>query len=212
MAWAPDYCTTAELKEWLRITVSGDDNRLAAAISTASRNVDTYTGRQFGNVDEPADWYGTWDGSTIDYRDSLSIVDLYDTTDLVVVIDTDGDGDGDVTLENETDFDLWPYNAAAEGVPWTRLVLRPGAAARFNWYPRCVKITGLLGWADVPTAVSQATLLLAAEIFARRNAPFGIAGSPELGSEMRLLDKVDPDARTALRRYVRAAPGGWVAA
>lgn len=212
MAWAPDYCTTAELKDWLRITVSSDDDRLADAISTASRNVDTYCGRQFGKIDSAAIRYETWDGTQVDCRDALSIVDLYDTTGLVVAIDTDGDGDTDVTVTNGTDFDLWPYNAAADGVPWTKLIMRPGTAGRLNRYPRGVKITGKYGWTAVPTAVMQATLLLAAEIFARRNAPFGVSGSPELGSEMRLLDKVDPDAKTALRRYVRAAPGGWVAA
>lgn len=215
MAWSPDYCTVSDLKDWLRITVASDDDRLAAAITTASRNVDTYCGRQFGKLDVAADRYETWDGRRLDGRDALPIVDVYTTAGLVVALDTDGDGDTDVTLASGTDFDLYPYNAEADGVPWTHLVMRSanaGLANRLNRYPRAVKVTAKYGWSAVPTAVSQATILLAAEIFARRNAPFGIAGSPELGSEIRLLDKVDPDAKTALRRYMRAAPGGWVAA
>lgn len=213
MAWAPDYCTDEELKDWLRIGDAVDDTLLAVAITTASRNVDAYCGRQFGQISTAADRYYTWDGATVDCRDALWIDDLYVTTDLVVAIDTDGDGDTDVTVVNGTDFDLWPYNAAADSVPWTRLVLRSAnTAGRFNRYARGVKVTGRFGWAAVPTAVKQATVILAAELFARRNAPFGVAGSPEIGSEMRLLAKVDPDAINALRRYVRGMPGGWVAA
>lgn len=221
MAWAPDYCTTAELKSWLRITSSVDDTLLAVATTTASRAVDGYCGRQFGNISMAADRYYTWDGGLTGAgrpvwpncrRATLAIDDIYTTTDLVVAIDTDGDGDTDTTLTVGTDFDLEPVNAAADGRPWTRLTLRSSSAALFTLYPNGVKVTARFGWAAVPTPIKQATIILAAELSARRNAPFGVAGSPELGSEMRLLAKVDPDAVNSLRPYVRALPGGWVAA
>jgi len=55
----------------------------------------------------------------------------------------------------------------------------------------------------VPTTVKQATLLQASRVFARREAPFGVAGSPDMGSELRLLEKVDPDVAVMLVPYVR---------
>lgn len=211
MAWAPDYCTDDDLKAWIRVGDTDDDTLLARAITTASRIVDAYCGRQFGNITVAAARYYTWSGSTYDCRDVLLTDDLYTTTDLAVGLDTDGDGDTDQTLTNGTDFDLWPANAAADGLPWKGLLLRRAAVYPFNRYARGLVITARWGWAAVPAAVEQATLLLAAELFARRNAPFGVAGSPDLGSEMRLLAQVDPDAVNSLRPYMRTLPGGFVA-
>jgi hypothetical protein len=212
MPWAPDYVLAADLKSWLRISDAVDDTLLAYAITTASRIIDAHCGRQFGQLTTAAVRYYTWDGTCYDRRSLLLTDDLYTVTDLVVALDTDGDGDTDQTLTDGTDFDLWPANAAADGHPWKGLLLRSASTNRFNRYARGTVITARWGWAAVPAAVVQATLLLAAELFARRNAPFGVAGSPEIGSEIRLLAKVDPDAVNALRPYVRALPGGFVAA
>jgi len=44
-----------------------------------------------------------------------------------------------------------------------------------------------------------ATVLQANRLLKRRHAPFGVAGSPELGSELRLLARVDPDVAVSLR-------------
>jgi len=55
--------------------------------------------------------------------------------------------------------------------------------------------------------VHEACLLQSSRIAARRDSPFGVAGSPETGSELRLLDRVDPDVAVTLSRYRRRA---WV--
>jgi hypothetical protein len=48
--------------------------------------------------------------------------------------------------------------------------------------------------------VEQATLLQASRFHARRFSPYGVAGSPELGSELRLLAKLDADVELALSK------------
>lgn len=53
----------------------------------------------------------------------------------------------------------------------------------------------------VPAAVKYANMLQAARLWQRRHAPFGVAGSVELGSEVRLLDELDRDVQRALKRY-----------
>lgn len=53
----------------------------------------------------------------------------------------------------------------------------------------------------VPDSIKLACLLQASRFFIRREAPFGIAGSPEAGSELRLLAKVDPDVEVILGPY-----------
>lgn len=53
----------------------------------------------------------------------------------------------------------------------------------------------------VPSTIKLATLMQAGRWAKRRDAPFGIAGSPETGSEMRLLAKLDPDVEVMLGGY-----------
>lgn len=53
-------------------------------------------------------------------------------------------------------------------------------------------------FSPVPKPVSIATKLQASRWYKRRDAPFGVAGSPELGSELRLLPKLDPDVEVLL--------------
>jgi hypothetical protein len=53
----------------------------------------------------------------------------------------------------------------------------------------------------VPASVKLAALLQATRLFKRKEAPFGVAGSLELGSELRLLAKLDPDVEMLLGGY-----------
>ena len=207
MAWAPDYCTAAELKSWLRIGDAADDALLAFAITAASRAIDAHCGRQFGQLTAAVTRYYTWDGVTHDGRSLLVTDDLYTTATLTISVDTAGDGLTPVALA-AADYDLWPANAAADAVPWKGFLLRKASAAPFSRYARGIEVAARWGWASVPIDVVQATLMQAARLFARRNAPFGVAGSPELGSEMRLLAKLDPDVAAGLSHLRRP----WAAA
>lgn len=203
MAWAPDYCTTAELKAQLRITDTDDDTQLAVAITAASRAVDHACNRQFGQTDPAAARYYTFEGSTLNGSDrqAVEIDDLMTVTSLVVKTDEDNDGTFETTLTADTDYRLYPWNAAADGRPWTRLVLAPDGS--FPVEPRNVEITAKWGWSAVPTIVKQATLLQASRFFSRRNSPYGVAGSPDLGNELRLLSRLDPDVAVMLASVVR---------
>ena len=68
---------------------------------------------------------------------------------------------------------------------------------------RELAITGLWGWPAVPTSVKVATLLQASRFAIRRDSPYGIAGSPSEGSELRLLAAVDPDVKVAIGKKYR---------
>jgi hypothetical protein len=187
MAWEPEYITADELKAFVRVDDATDDAQVAFAIAAASRAVDYTCKRQFGQVAsaEARVYVASSDGS-------VEIDDLMDDTDLAVVVDG-----------NELDaaaYSLRPFNAAATGRPWVRLAVIPESLARYGIE---VTVTGLFGWADIPVAVKQATLLQASRLLARRDSPFGVAGSPAIGSELRLLDRVDPDVAVTLRTYMR---------
>lgn len=213
--WKPDYITSAQLKAALRITDTVDDNEIAIAITAASRAIDHHTGRQFGQLSAPAVRYYTPQIEEIRpsrlrwqtaggywHRYYVAIDDLMTTSGLVVKTDPNGDGIFDTTLVLDTDFRMAPYNAAADIVPWTKLVpvLNPNGTTGV-WFPnleRSVQITAQWGWAFVPPVVTQACLLQSARFFTRRQAPFGVAGSPSEGSEIRLLSKLDPDVAVLL--------------
>lgn len=199
MAWAPDYVTTAEMRGFLRISDSDDDDELALAITAASRAVDQDTGRQFGVVGSAEERFYTARYDRDRCRWVVDIDDLMSTSSFdPQVQDTDG-----VDVGAINDYFLEPRNAAVQGRPWTQLVVKPDSSYKPTGLDNECAFTGLWGWTAVPSAVKQATLLQASRLFARRTSPYGIAGSPDLGSELRLLARVDPDVSVALRPYRR---------
>lgn len=195
MVWAPDYVTANELKSFLRIDVADtvDDAQLAFAITAASRAVDLTTKRQFGQAAaaEARIYTPRWDGSRC--RWVIEIDDLQDATGLTVTTTA-----GTINL-----FTKQPVNAVVNGKPWTRLVVDPTAAVIPKGTENEATVTAKFGWSAVPPTIKQATLLQASRLFKRRDAPFGVAGSPEAGSEVRLLARIDPDVAVTLRPYVR---------
>lgn len=194
MAWAPDYVTVSELKSYLRVTDAVDDLELAFAVTAASRAVDHATNRQFGQTAAaeqrtytacPDYERGWWVVYTDDYQTITGLV--------VEVVDA-----GIVAT-----FVMEPINSSQKARPWTRVVFTTDSEFQPSGVSHEVKVTARWGWTAVPAAVKQATLLQASRFATRRQAPFGVAGSPDQGSELRLLAKVDPDVAVALRDYVR---------
>lgn len=181
MTWKPDYTTTSAVKSFLRISDTDDDVQLALYITAASRSIDKFTGRQFGLLAaaETREYEGTYDphiGKTV-----YEIDDLMDTDDLTVV-------DQDATEVD--DYELWPLNATKKGRPYTQL--------RVPTNPGRLTVDALWGWSSIPPEVVLATSMQVARLAARRDSPYGVAGSPTEGSELRLLSKLDPDVMVIL--------------
>lgn len=186
MAWAPDYAQTQELKDYLKIEDGADDAFLALWITTVSRNVDDFCGRQFGQVDTAEERYYT---PVYDRHDACwyaTIDDLQDVTDLAV---TDEDGTA------VTDYVLLPRNAAVKGRPYEQLRLT-----------RCtgeIAAQALWGWSAQPSQCKTGIFLQGARLAKRRGSPFGIAGSPSEQGQLRLLARLDPDFETSLKPLQR---------
>lgn len=196
MAWAPDYCTVTELKAHLRITDTDDDTALGFCITSASRAIDKACNRQFGSASQTRVY--TWEWEYIKGRPAVPIDDVMTTSGLVVKLDQGQDGTYETTLTYQTDFDLYPLNAAADGVPWTHVVFRHDAQAFPASFADELQVAATFGWTAVPTIVKQACLMQAALFFVRRDSPYGVTGSPEVGSELRLLERLDPTTAMAL--------------
>jgi hypothetical protein len=87
--------------------------------------------------------------------------------------------------------------------PWTQILVGSESTNLPTSAEGSVEVTAEWGWAAVPDSVKEATLVQGSRFFMRQQAPFGIAGSPDLGSELRLLQKVDVDVAVMLRPFVR---------
>lgn len=193
MAWAPDYVSASELAAFMRIDDSDDDVQLALAVSAASRAVDNHCNRQFGQVGvaEQRLYTAEWDRRRC--RWVVPIDDLMDDTALTVT-----------TEAGEIDsYVLEPVNAKQKGRPAERLVVKPGSSVSPTGEEHGVTASAPWGWTTVPDPVKEATLLQGSRVHSRRTSPFGIAGSPETGSEVRLLARVDPDVAVSLSPFVR---------
>lgn len=185
MTWAPDYTTSAVLKSYLHIGDTADDVFIALWVTTASRNVDDFTHRQFGKVALEARTYRSkWDRRECAYV--AEVDDLQDLTGLAIVA-------GGTTL-TAAQYTLHPLNATQKGKPFERIHTSVCGD---------LVTTAPFGWTAIPSAVPTGMLMQAARLAARRDSPFGIAGSPSDGSEIRLLAQLDPDFRTSLKPFVR---------
>ncbi len=205
MAITNGYTDLATMRALLHIEVgadTGDDARIEVAVEAASRAIDRHTGRRFWQDPTVVARVYTPVAGTRDLR----VDDISTATGLLVNGDLDGDGVYETTYTFGTDFIMQPANAAADAEPW-KWLRRVGTAGlgpvpySGSWPCRenSIQVTAQFGWAAVPTAVRMATQLQASRLYKRREAPFGVAGSPEFGSEIRLLAKLDPDVALLLK-------------
>jgi hypothetical protein len=194
MAWAPDYITSAEFKTDLGIVTTANDARIARCITAGARAIDLECNRQFGSVTAEERYYrarlrpdtGKWVAQIDDA--------MGDVSGLLVEND-----DGDAI----TDYRLEPRNAPREGLPFTRLVIGIDSSVRPVYPDYEVAVTFGWGWTAIPSTIKEANHLQASRFFARRESPYGVAGSPDLGNELRLLAKLDADVAVMVSRYVR---------
>lgn len=183
MAWAPVYATVQQLQEFTRIPDDADDSQCSIALATSARTIDQRCRRQFGQDDAPVTRYYRW--GTID--------DLMVADDVVVAV-------GGNVMDAD-DYYFAPRNAPADGMPWTELCWWDA----FGDDQDDIAITARWGWTAIPDPIVEATLLQASRVLSRRDSPYGVAGSPTVGSEMRLLAKLDPDVLVAVEPYRRRA-------
>lgn len=195
MAWRPDYIDANALKAYMRIDPSDttDDAEIATVISGASRAIDNHCGRQFGKVDSPEQrvytaWWHTKRGQWVADIDDLA-------TDMGITVETDA---GQIT-----EFDLLPANAVKDGRVYTRIAIRRTSTVQPTGREDELRITAPWGWSAVPAEVVNAAKIQAHRFFVRRVSPFGVAGSPDTGNELRLLARLDPDVAVSLVGLVK---------
>lgn len=199
MAIGDSYATLTQLKSYLKITDADDDSELTDALASASKGITKFCGRQF-NKETSA--------TARTYRPThagLAMVDDFHTTTGLVIATADDDGVFDTTWTS-ADYELEPFNGVRDGEPgWPYWKIRvvDSSALSFPLASRAtLQVTAQWGWAAVPAPVKQACLILAAETFKLKDAPFGVAGFGDFGA-VRVRD--NPMAKAKLIPYRRNA-------
>jgi hypothetical protein len=195
------YCTLAEIRARLQFVTAdtADDTILESVVTGVSRWIDGYCGRHIYAATETR-YY------TAEFSDEVAVDDLLTVTSLGT------DADGDRVYEDTwatTDYDLEPANATADGGPYTRIAIAPQGRYGFPVGARKgVKIAGSFGYASsTPAQIKEACLLQCERLYKRKDAPFGVIGSAEMG-QMMVVPKLDPDVQILLAPFVRAQVRG----
>ena len=203
MAITNGYCTLAEIKTYLGLSGSGQDDNLENAIEGTSREIDAICGRFFYQTTSEAKYF------TPVNPIYLEVPDISTPSGLAVLIDTNDNGTHDTTLTINTDFYTSPLDAGndVDGVqyqPITEIkILDTRSSERFDTtIVKQVKVTCQWGWSAVPHAIRQATLIQATRLFKRKDTPFTVYGSEQTG-QVELFQKFDPDAMKLIKRYIK---------
>lgn len=200
MALGDPYVELARLKDYLKIKpekIEQDEN-LQDAIDSASGEIEKHCNRQFQRAETASARVFAPASPT-----RCPVDDFWSTTDLVVEIDTNGDGSF-ATEVPASDYELYPVNGVVDGQvgwPYYEINLVVGCFPVNLRRKNTVRVTAKWGWESVPSAVRQAAVIIAAETFQLKDAPFGTAGMDQFGNIYHVRD--NRIAAGKLARYCR---------
>lgn len=204
MAVTNGYASVADLRLWLGDASERlDSGLLERAINASSRAIDKHCNRRF------------WQDPTVSVREYVvddcfhMYVDDISTSDGVIVKTDDGlTGAYAVTwttdeyrLNSFTDG-LSPTGNTGAPYAYTSVSAVGGRSFPKDWWRGerpTLQVTAKFGWSDVPDEVNQACLIKAAQLFRRKDAPFGVAGFEGFGPVR--ITRNDPDVSDLLMAY-----------
>ena len=200
---APEQTTATLCCTAASDAVKNSANRTFELQTAAQDRYFTYK-RPYGTYSYYSNYYGSIDWSVV-YPSlfstampptMLEVDDFFLTNQAlgsITVSDT-------LSTSTYTPTQTWPFNAAADGLPYEKLVFAQGTFLPLG--EGQLKVNAKWGYVAVP-AVKEVALLQAARYFKRKDAPFGIAGADAMGNAMRLQSKLDPDVEALLGSYRR---------
>ena len=197
------YIDILLLKADIGIGDTADDALLQLAIDAASAFIDQYTGRSFTAEVGATKYFLPTSASLL-----LLSPDIRTITS--VATDSRGDGTYATTLTSGTHFLPLPFQSLPDAGMYSSLSIMGNSSLSFGTGQR-VKVVGDWGYTVggvAPAAIQKACLIQAGRLFQRKNAPFGILQTVDLGQFTR-ISKLDPDVEMILRPY-KAASRSWV--
>lgn len=191
------YATLPQLRARVlgpEATEGDRDAALQSALSAATRQVDTDTGRHPGGFElAPAVSQRIFPvaGNIVRERDGrykLLVDEFGSLTGLIVELG------GDTTWTAVTDYRVDPRNALSAREPLT------GLSRSSGWGYDEVRVTARWGWPAIPDQVGEATLILAHRLYRRPGSPEGVAGGNAEFGGIRLA-RMDPDYQRIVQSF-----------
>ena len=194
---AATYALLEDVKDALRISDDHDDVVLAGIIQSASRAIDQYCDRYFGQT-------GTTASPVQRQYRSRSGVVLVD--DLVTLTDVEVDFSGfanTFTSLGASSVIKQPVNAATmvPAQPYTVLLAKPGTT--LPPVPGWIRVSGVWGWPEIPQQIRDACVLQSVRLFKSRDVPLGVVGGNDMMGALRLPGGLHPDARILCEPFRR---------
>lgn len=192
MAYADAYATVDEYRAEITKSDDASDGLIAVDLEAVTRLVDKFTHRFFQFTDavqtrkywtsftrsggagyslmgnNPAIGWAESENPWLGMRGAnrLIVDDIATASGLLVTVDTNHDGSFHTALVLDTDFQLWPRNAALmpEPKPYNMLYMLPYGPQLAVWPPMTeVKVIATFGWpVTVPKAIKSAVIQLTA--------------------------------------------------
>jgi hypothetical protein len=201
MAITNGYATLTEIKNYMSISDTTDNDLLENLVESASRSIDRIANRRFYlDATASARLYRAYSNIFV-YVD-----DIGTTTNLVVAVDENGNGTYSKTLTLNTDYILDPLTSQSLNRPFTQLTMVsntetwpifPGLTS--NGLRPGVQVTARWGWPSVPDDINMACLILTADLYKRKDAPGGILGLGDLGVVR--MSPIGRDVTAMVRAY-----------
>lgn len=199
-SWAATvYASVPELNARLGAPDDTDDEKMELILHAISRSLDSICHTRF---------YTTASDETRYYTSRFDDV-LFVADDVLSITTLKTDNDGDRTYGYTwatTDYDLMPSNASLDDEPYTHIEVTPNGDYSFPSVRKGVQIVGKFGYSEsAPHEVREAVLLLATKLFRRKDIPFGVAGSTDLGTviaEIRRAALSDAEIQLLLGKYL----------
>lgn len=202
------YVSLAQIKAQLTIPAAETDreSQLDIVLASASARVEAYCGRVF-TLDTSATARTFDPDRRIACRpggaEVFLIDDIGSETGLIV---ESGYYTAGATYQTITDYATDRPSAITVGRPIT------GLLRAYGWYTgpsNRLRVTAKWGWPVVPEEVAEATLILAARLWRRKDTPEGTSGGSEWGtirlSRFDPVSRLDPDVAGLLGHL--AVPG-----
>jgi hypothetical protein len=191
------YALLEDVKDALRIPDDVDDLVLAGVVESASRAIDQYCDRYFGQTGTQAAPVNRL------YRarsQQVMIDDLVTLTD--VGVEYSGFAETFSSLGANSVLKQ-PVNANTENPlrPFTSLLAKPGTVLPPP--PGWVRVTGVWGWPTVPPQIRDACVLQTVRLFKSRDVPLGVMGGADMMGAIRLPGGLHPDARQLCEPFRR---------
>lgn len=199
MAIVNGYTTLAQLKAKILpegVTFTTNDSMVENIIEAVSRWIDAYCGRIFY----------TTSSETRVYTPTTPLLTVTDDIATITSVKIDTGSRAYGTTLAATDYDTIPFNTASTVMPIMGLKITPNGTQRF--YPSIEKSVQVVGTFGVPAActwleqVREACEIQCARIYKRKDAPFGVIGTGQLG-QVSVLEGLDSDVKALLAYPIR---------